>query len=68
MQAFDKTLVLLLKGLDLTLEIVDESDEVLLGQLLRINDDGQNNLPLWSGSSFTLGHEGSTCKKNLSGG
>ena len=54
MQPLDETLVLLLKGLDLTLEIVDEGDELVLGQLLRIGDDVQENLPLCSGSDPTL--------------
>ena len=54
MQALEETLVLLLKSLDLTLEIVNEGDEGLLGQLLRIGDGSQNNLPSCWGSSFTV--------------
>ena len=68
MEALNQTLDFLLQSGVLALEFVNEGNEVLLGQIVRIGDDGQNNLPLWSGSSFTLGHEGSTYKKNLSRG
>ena len=44
-QAFQQTLVLLLEGLDLTLKIVDETNEFVLGQVLRIVESSQNNLP-----------------------
>jgi len=44
-QPLDEALVLLLKDLDLTLKIVDEGDEFLLGQALWIGENSQNNLP-----------------------
>jgi hypothetical protein len=65
-QPLQQTLVLLPKDLDLTLKIVDEGNEFLLGQILRITEDSQNDLPSQSGSGFTLGHQSVTCKKNLS--
>ena len=65
-QPLDEALVLLLEDLDLTLKIVDEGNKVLLGQVVQISDDGQNNLPVQSGSGLTLGHQGMAYKKNLS--
>ena len=44
-QPLDEALVLLLEELELTLKIIDEGNEVLLGQVLRIAEDSQNNLP-----------------------
>ena len=45
MQALHQTLNFLRQSGVLALEFVDEGNEVLLGQIVRINDDGQNNLP-----------------------
>ena len=45
-QPLNEALVLLLEELDLTLKIVDESNQVLFGQILRIAESSQNNLPL----------------------
>ena len=45
MEPLHQTLDILLQRGILTLEFVDEGDEVLLGQIVQIRDDGQNNLP-----------------------
>jgi len=44
-QAFNEALDFLLEGDVLTLKIVNEGDEFLLGQVLRIAENSQNNLP-----------------------
>ena len=46
MEALNQTLDFLLQSGVLALEFVNEGNEVLLGQIVRIGDDGQNNLPL----------------------
>ncbi|MBI3616593.1 MAG: hypothetical protein HY211_08800 [Candidatus Omnitrophica bacterium] len=64
-QALQQTLVLLLKDLDLVLKIVDEDDKILLGQVLRIAESSQNNLPGDRGVALHYDRIVGSIKQNL---
>lgn len=64
-ETLEETLVLLLEGVDLSLEFIDQRDQLPFGQVLWMKDRLQLNPPASSGSCDTLRQESRRCKKNL---
>jgi hypothetical protein len=64
-QPLDETLDFLLESDVLTLKVVNEGDEVLLGQVLRIVESSQNNLPSDRGVTSLYDSRAGSIKQNL---
>ena len=64
-QPIQQTLVLLSQKLDLTLKVIDEGDKFVLGQVLRIVESSQNNLPSDRGVTSHYDTMAGSIKQNL---
>jgi len=64
-QALDEALDFLLEGDVLTLKVVNEGDKLLLGQVLRIAESSQNNLPGDRGVALHYDRIVGSIKQNL---
>ena len=64
-QPLDEALDFLLEGDVLTLKVVNESDEFLFGQVLRIAESGQNNFLCDRGVASRYNTMAGSIKQNL---